>query len=889
MPVHLHLLALTDQGKVIFSLSEGRSSLRSDVAITDASGNYRIEGLAPGQYRVRVGNDYWYPGVKSEEAATVITVAAYGAYEANVTLAEVSGFRISGRVSGLAAGLEQTPPVMLAPRDFSRVRHRQTPIGDDGAFLFEGVPAGEYYLSITAPHATPELVRVSNGDLAGIELRVPRLIPVQGTVTLEGAALPRDMSISFEGASEGWVPVSPDRTFQTALPEGEYRVTVSGLTDRMYVKALEADAIDLVAAPLEVKDRQTPTRLKLTVGVSNGVRVRGHVTGETGSLARSRLILSGAATSASMNAAISDDGAFEIPRMTPGAYRARVALGGGVASPPTLVVIPAEDVNDLRIAVPAPRAVFGDVVVQGNGPPPRFTLVLVRNSGRPIATAERPTALPVLSEMAFGRLEADARDGSRQVITLEIDATPDGNFSLTLPEGEYRVFMSPSTRMPAAYQLVSLTYGATDLFTDTLKIDAAPSPWLHAGFIATVADPWVRVSGRVSGLDAAPGGPYRVALTGGATSAIETPVNADGTFQFVRVLRDNAYTARLVPQVRNASTPRFNVAGKDVTDVEIVVSREVEITGRVIVAGGGQPPPFVLSVGIHGRVVGIPVKADLDGWFKARLPEDVMAPYIGNLPLGYELVSITYGGKNIRNSPVKLTGSETARLEIVFSREKMPHHDVRGRVRGLKPEYGASQLRLSGVSSSWMFDTPINTDGTFVFSEVPPGPYVASIVSVEPLALTPVLISVEFTADVSVDFIAQLEERRPVQTPVAVATSVGVKVRELGFSGSGSTAEDGAVANLRTINTAQVTFLSTNGGNYGSINALVNAGLLDTRFLGSFGGYTYSTIVQGADYIAAAVPTEPGRKAFFSTPDAVVRYATAEELAPDGQAGQPVQ
>ena len=42
--------------------------------------------------------------------------------------------------------------------------------------------------------------------------------------------------------------------------------------------------------------------------------------------------------------------------------------------------------------------------------------------------------------------------------------------------------------------------------------------------------------------------------------------------------------------------------------------------------------------------------------------------------------------------------------------------------------------------------------------------------------------------------------------------------------------ESAAVANLRTINTAQVTYLSTAGGNYGDVNALVTAGLLDTRF-----------------------------------------------------------
>src|SRR3954468_4773660 len=41
--------------------------------------------------------------------------------------------------------------------------------------------------------------------------------------------------------------------------------------------------------------------------------------------------------------------------------------------------------------------------------------------------------------------------------------------------------------------------------------------------------------------------------------------------------------------------------------------------------------------------------------------------------------------------------------------------------------------------------------------------------------------------------------------------------------------ESAAVANLRTINTAQVTYLSSSGGNYGAISNLMTAGLLDSR------------------------------------------------------------
>ena len=53
--------------------------------------------------------------------------------------------------------------------------------------------------------------------------------------------------------------------------------------------------------------------------------------------------------------------------------------------------------------------------------------------------------------------------------------------------------------------------------------------------------------------------------------------------------------------------------------------------------------------------------------------------------------------------------------------------------------------------------------------------------------------------------------------------------------------ESAAVANLRTINTAQVTYLSTSGGSYGEIADLIAAGLLDDTFTGIKAGYKYSS------------------------------------------------
>src|SRR5262249_51843475 len=89
--------------------------------------------------------------------------------------------------------------------------------------------------------------------------------------------------------------------------------------------------------------------------------------------------------------------------------------------------------------------------------------------------------------------------------------------------------------------------------------------------------------------------------------------------------------------------------------------------------------------------------------------------------------------------------------------------------------------------------------------------------------------------------------------------------------------ESSAVSNIRTINTAEVTYLSSAGGNYGSIPELVTAGLLDSRYLTSLSGYTFVVTASGSDYTANATPTSTnaGRYGYYSLPDAVVRYQTA--------------
>jgi len=111
-----------------------------------------------------------------------------------------------------------------------------------------------------------------------------------------------------------------------------------------------------------------------------------------------------------------------------------------------------------------------------------------------------------------------------------------------------------------------------------------------------------------------------------------------------------------------------------------------------------------------------------------------------------------------------------------------------------------------------------------------------------------------------------------------------------------SAQESAAVAQVRTVNTAEITYLSSNQGAYGGIPELITQGLLDVRFAGSVSGYNFAITASGSDYTVGATPTSTnaGRFGYWSTPDAVIRYATQTSATcspcfPTNLSGSPVQ
>ena len=78
-----------------------------------------------------------------------------------------------------------------------------------------------------------------------------------------------------------------------------------------------------------------------------------------------------------------------------------------------------------------------------------------------------------------------------------------------------------------------------------------------------------------------------------------------------------------------------------------------------------------------------------------------------------------------------------------------------------------------------------------------------------------------------------------------------------------SAQESSAVAQIRTINTAEVTYLSSNQGSFGDIPSLITQGLLDSRF--TFVSVKLHRKRPGPNYTANADPTSTNAGRFTHT------------------------
>jgi hypothetical protein len=546
----------------------------------------------------------------------------------------------------------------------------------------------------------------------------------------------------------------PDGTFKVSLPEGRYRITAnvySGNSSSYSVKALSYGTTDLLKDVLVVSTADSAD-LRLTLARSSPgswVKVSGRVSGLNTLASQSSVTVSlnNPSLVSSLSAVVRPDGSFEFPKVYSGNYTAHLSVPvANLGQLSVDVKVMNSDVTGVDFVIPRVKEISGRIVLEGQGAMPQLNIPLTGNSAQAAGFSPGP------------------------VQVININPQSDGTFKVTLPEGERQVTLP--TELPSGYAIKAFTYGSTDLMRNPLKVTVADDAEFRLS-ISTPNRPPVKVSGKVTGLDANPyaRGPIRVSMNAlGYASSLDAVVGADGSFEFPKVFPGN-YTARLslsLPTIGPLST-NVNVAGTDVTGIEIVVPRVKEIIGRVVLESRGPMPQFTIplvpqsvvapnrfgsNMGYTPGSILLNVYPQADGTFRVMLPEgERSAGQPMGLPPGYAPKSLTYGSTDLMSAPMKVSAADTAELRVTLATPNLPLVKVSGKVVGFDPARFARQpvllsLNAAGYGSS--LQARVDPDGSFEFAEVFPGSYVARFMGPTPVNIpdTPVNVS---SSDVKFD------------------------------------------------------------------------------------------------------------------------------------------
>jgi hypothetical protein len=233
--------------------------------VTNDLGEYRFSGLAAGKYILcansgggpitatgaRSYSEKCYPG------PLPMDVAAGYEGRADFVLSPLTTVRITGQVSGQAAG--ELTTVNLVPRNQNARMSMGlfVPVRKDGGFTIRNVPPSSYVAFVhsgTMQISIP--VEVGSADIDSLQLHIEPGATVTGTVTIVSATerkitgamdvgLVRDLATDGVAFSENASVIAsrPSFTF-TEIPAGNYRLALTRPTP-FYVKSSTLCGIDI--------------------------------------------------------------------------------------------------------------------------------------------------------------------------------------------------------------------------------------------------------------------------------------------------------------------------------------------------------------------------------------------------------------------------------------------------------------------------------------------------------------------------------------------------------------------------------------------------------------------------------------------------------------------
>jgi hypothetical protein len=291
--------------------------------------------------------------------------------------------------------------------------------------------------------------------------------------------------------------------------------------------------------------------------------------------------------------------------------------------------------------------------------------------------------------------------------------------ALTDNDGRYRLANVP----PGRYFIVAGMVGQATFYPATTDIDAATVVTVTAGATIDAIDMTMRTApgGRVTGrVDPAPVSTTpEIAVLSGLRlgQLLETPVRADGSFDFGRLV-PGEYLVSLYPPPPGMRSLPFRLGDSDVSSLRFQRPVLRNVTGRVV-AQNGPVPAALVGFSTDESFVSAPINAD--GTFSARLQPGRHRLELGGLPAGYEIGSVRIGSQNAADG-VPVGATDVSDVVVTLSvRRRLGR--LTGRIAGVeKSTVQPLQVEVTGPIVGSV-RAPLQKDGSFEVAALPSGLY----------------------------------------------------------------------------------------------------------------------------------------------------------------------
>jgi hypothetical protein len=375
-------------------------------ARTDDRGLYRIFGLQPSDYYIRVtvshtpelntpvGESFWlqrelgseyapvyYPGVAQVHQAQIVSVKAGEETQADVLIRHVKTVDVAGHVVG-PKGVTADASVSLDPADaedyVSSDHHATT--DDKGSFRFRNIPEGSYWINVYSrgekdfvyENRARQKIEVGSENIDSLTISLTGGTTIPGRIIANGTGITdinrATVALSpVEGDEQlgGMGRVEKDGTFEIpSVHDGSYTVQVWMPGDGHYTKSIRYGPDNVLKKGMQVEGGGAGGKLEIVMG-SDCAQLEGVVTDDDGPVIGARVrIVSDPETpyNAFRRRSTTTDqvGKFLLIGLAPGEYRvvAKSKLPSqksSIKSEPQTVTLAANDHQTVQLTLAKPQ------------------------------------------------------------------------------------------------------------------------------------------------------------------------------------------------------------------------------------------------------------------------------------------------------------------------------------------------------------------------------------------------------------------------------------------------------------------------------------------------------------------------------------------------------